>query len=290
MLQPAQRASRTDGCRARVRLAERVVEDLQRDGSVIAGPHQVTHEGAEVEAALAGEEAVVPAPREHVHREKRRVRQLNEEDLVGGDRLDRLGAVALGQDVKAVEAQPDARVIGEAHDAGGDLVVIDEAPPRERLIRHAHTESLREVAQFTQLGGRELLVAAARGRDIAAQEDGLDAETVHERELRRGPSEVLLEKVWAHAFEIAERLVQIERQPEFRGARPDLLGRVRRGDEIRLEDLHSIEARFVRRDELLIQRATEADRGDRRAHGTFLRVPTLVPAQYPISIARIRTN
>ena len=83
-------------------------------GPVVARAHQVTHEGAEVEAAFTGEEAVVPAPREHVHGEERGVRQLDEEDLVGRDRLDRFGVVTLGQDVEAVEAHADAVVIRRA--------------------------------------------------------------------------------------------------------------------------------------------------------------------------------
>ena len=249
-------------------------------GPVVARPHQVTHERAEVEAALAGEEAVVPAPREHVHGEERRIRQLDEEDLVGGDRLDRFGVVALRQDVEAVEAH--ARCERDRRDArcGRPPRSCRRTAPRERLVGDAHAEPLGEIAQLTQLGGRELLVAAARRRDVAAQEHGLDAETIHERELRRRPPEVLLEQVGADAFEVAEGLVQIERQTELLGSRPDRLGRVRRGDEVGLEDLHPIEARVARGDELLIERAAEADRGDRRAHDTFLRAPALVPARF----------
>ena len=171
-------------------------------------------------------------------------------------------------------------MIGEPHDASGSLVAVDESAPRKRLVRDAHAELLGEVAELTQLDGRELLIAAARRRHVAAQEHGLDAETVHERELRRRPSQILFEQVGPHAFEVPERLVQIERQPELVGARSDHLGRVRRGDEVGLEDLHAIEPCLARGHELLIQRAAEADGGDRRAHGTFLRVPALVPAQF----------
>ena len=277
VLQPPQRAPRGDRRRERVRLAERVVEDLQRDRAVVPRPHQVTHEGAEVEAALPREEPMVPAPREDVHGQERGIRQLDEEDLVGGDRLDRFRVVALRQDVEAVEAHSDAIVVGETDDAGGHLVAVDEATPRERLIGDPHAEPLGEIAQLAQLGGGELLIAAARRRDVAAQEHGLDAETIHERELRRRSSEVLLEQVGADAFEVAERLVEIERQAELVGARPDRLGRGGRGDQVGLEDLHPIEPCVARGDELLIERSAEADRGDRRAHDTFLRPPALVP-------------
>ena len=215
MLEPAQGASRVDRRRARVRLAERVVEDLERDGTVVARADEVRHEGAEVEAALAWEEAVVPAPREHVHREERGVRHLDEEDLVGGDGLDRLGVVPLRQDVEAVEAEADACMVGEAHDASGRLVAVDESAPGERLIGDANTEPLGEVAELPQLGRGELLIPAARRRDVAAQQHGLDAEAIHEGELRRCASKVLLEEVGADALEIAEGLVQVERQPEL---------------------------------------------------------------------------
>ena len=213
---------------------------------------------------------MVSAPREHVHGEERRIGQLDEEDLLGGDRLDRLRVVTLREDVEAVEADADPIVVGETDDAGGDLVAVDESTPGERLVGDAHAEPLGEIAQLAQLGGRELLVAAAGGRDVAAQEHGVDAETVHEREFRGRATEVLLEEVGTYALEVAERLVEIERQSELFGARPDRLGRVGRGDQVGLEDLHPVEPRVARGDELLVERAAQADRGDRRAHDTFL--------------------
>ena len=111
-----------------------------------------------------------------------------------------------------------------------------------------------------------------------------------ERELRRRATQVLLEQVGADALEVAEGLVQVERQPELLGSRSDRLGRVGRGDEVGLEDLHPIEPRLARGDELLIERAAEADRGDRRAHGTFLRAPALVPARFSEQHCMKRTN
>ena len=188
------------------------------------------------------------------------------------------GIVPLREDVEAVETQADARMVGEAHDASGRLVAVDESAPGERLVGDANTEALGDVPELAQLGGSELLVPAARRRDVAAQQHGLDAEAIHERELRRCATEVLLEEFGADALEIAERLVQVERQPELLGARADRLRRLGRGDQIRLEDLNSIEPRLVCGDELLIECAAQADRGDRRAHGAFLRPPALVSA------------
>ena len=170
---------------------------------------------------------MMSAPREHVHGEERSIRELDEEDPVGRDRLDRFGIVTLRQDVEAVQAHAYAIVVAETHDAGGRFVAVDESTPRERLIGDPDIEPLGEIAQLTQLGGRELLVPAARRRDVAAQEHGLDAQTIHERELGCRSAQVLLEQVGAHAFEVAEGLVQIEGQPELPGTRPDRLGRDR---------------------------------------------------------------
>ena len=282
VLEPAQRSARVERGRQRVGLAEGVVEDLERDGPVVAGARQMAHERAEVEAPLAGEEPVVPAPREHVHREQRRVRQLHEEDLLGRDRLDRLGSVALGEDVEAVEADADARVIRHAHDARRLLVAVDEAPPRERLVGDAHavlaprgrparrsctaascSSPLRAVATLLQSSmvsmPRRFMsanFAAARRRFCAS---------------RSGPD----------ALEVAERLVEIEREPERLRPRPDGLRRVGRCDEIGLEDLHPVEPRLARGDELLVERSAQADRGHRRAHDTSGRRRRLAPASFP---------
>ena len=245
----------------------------------------MTHEGTEVEAALAGKEAVMTAPGEHVHGEEGGVRQLDEEDLAGRDRFDGFRVVTLRQDVEAVETHPDAGVIREAHDAGGRLVVVDEPAPRERLVGDSHAEALGEIPELPQLRRRKLLVSAARRPDVAAEQHGLDAETVHEGELRRRAPQVLLEQVRADAFEVAEGLVQIERQPELLRPRPDRLGRVRRCDEVGLEDLHPVEPRLMRGDELLIKRAAEADRGDRRAHDTSSRHRRWRPCDSRSSIA-----
>ena len=61
-------------------------------------------EAAEVKAALPRKAAVVAAPRQRVHVQQRGVGQLQEEDLLTGDVVDRAGIVAEGEDVEAVQA------------------------------------------------------------------------------------------------------------------------------------------------------------------------------------------
>ena len=49
----------------------------------------------------------MPAPGQHVHAQQRRVGQLQEEDLLARYLFDRRRIVAAGQDVEAVQADPD---------------------------------------------------------------------------------------------------------------------------------------------------------------------------------------
>ena len=106
--QDQQRAHRVDRRPVRVGLAEDVVEDLERQRPGVAGVEHAADEAGEVEAALAGEAAVVPAPLQDVHDEVRRVGELEEEELLGRDRGDRVEARAARQDVEAVQARARA--------------------------------------------------------------------------------------------------------------------------------------------------------------------------------------
>ena len=141
-----------------VGLPEGVVEDLERQRAVVAGGQDMGDEAGQVEGALAGEQPVMAAPREHVHVQRGRVGELEEEDLVGGDVLDRSGVVAARQHVETVQADPDVRVVGELDDAPGAAVVVDEPAPRQRLERHLDVVLRGQVAEAAQLVGRHLVV------------------------------------------------------------------------------------------------------------------------------------
>ena len=92
------------------------------------------------------------------------------------------------------------------------------------------------------------------------------AEPLHERELRARPAQDALELRLGHALRVAERLVEVERQPEPCGQGHDLLGAGRRGDQVGFEDLDAVEARVGGGVQLVGERAAEADGGDRGAH------------------------
>ena len=281
MLQPPQGAPRADGCRAWVRLAERVVEDLQRDGSVIAGAHEVTHEGAEVEAAFAWEEAVVPTPREHIHGEerarppagrRRSCRPGSSRSLPGCGPSTGCGSCrgtsrrVRGRRAARCERQPrSCRRIGPMR-----------APHRRRARRTARRgrRAARSWAAASCSSPLRAVATLLHSSMVSMPRRFMSANFAAARRRfcsrRSGPTPSKSRKGWYRSSD----------RPSSLGPRPDRLGRVGRGDEVGLEDLHSIETRLARGDELLIERAAEADRGDRRAHGAFLRAPALVPAQF----------
>ena len=85
-LEVEQRAHRVDRGAPVRRLAEHVVEDLERERAAVARAQHLLEEGRDVELALAGEVAEVARPLQHVHGEQRRVGHLHEEDALARDR------------------------------------------------------------------------------------------------------------------------------------------------------------------------------------------------------------
>ena len=134
LLQRQQRTQRVDRGALRVGLPEHVVEDLERQRSGVPGGQHVPEEGRQVERALAREQPVVPAPLEHVHVHRRGVGELQEEQLLAGDVADAGRVGAAGEDVEAVDAQPQRGVVGAAHDLPRPFVGVDEPPPGQRLV------------------------------------------------------------------------------------------------------------------------------------------------------------
>ena len=228
LLQGQQRAHPVDGGVAGVGLPVDVVEHLKRQRAVISGAQHVSDEAGQVERAQAREEPVVAAPLDHVHGQPRRVGQLHVEDLGAGDDPDAGGIVTAGQDVEAVQAQAEGGMAGVPNDAPGVRVGVDEAPPRQRFVGDAQTTSVRPVGQRVQLLRGQVVVVHGVGGDRRGDDDGLDAEPLHEVELVLGPAQVGPEDLGRDRLEVAKRLVDIDGQPSTLA-----LLRTRSGDQAR---------------------------------------------------------
>lgn len=211
------------------------------------------------------------APLQDVHREQRGVGELEEEDLLAGDVLDALGVGAPGQDVEAVQAGAECRVVGRLDDAPGVVVRADVPSPGERLVGDADVKLLGEVGQLAQLGGGERVVVLGERGDAGADEDGVGAEPAHQLELVAGAAQVAGELRFGHGLDVAHRLVEVDGQAEVGAPGADLLGRQRAGEEVVLEDLDPVEAGPGGGGEFLGEGAAEGDGGDGRTHvGTSL--------------------
>jgi hypothetical protein len=175
--------------------------------------------------------------------------------------------------VEAVEAGADGRVVGELDDPPGAPVVVDEPTPGQGLVGQPHAVRRGLVTQPTELVRRHLVVVDRGRADIAADEHRVDAEALHQLELRLRPSYDVGELLLGDALRVAEGLVEVESQLQATGERGDLFRARRLADQIRLEDLHALEPGLGAGVQLLDQRAAQADRGYGGAERHRLPVP-----------------
>ena len=184
--EPDQRSARMCGRARHIRLAEGVVEDFQRKRARVSRSKDMREERGEIEGTLARKQSVVTAPEQHVHVERRGVGKLQEEDLVAVDRLDLREIMSPREDVEAVEADTEVGPVRELDDAPRVPVVIDVATPGERLVCDADAVLGCAISQFSQLTGGHIVVADGRCRDVAAHEQKVGADPLHDLELGFG--------------------------------------------------------------------------------------------------------
>ncbi len=128
--QEQQRALAVDGDALGRAGAELVVEDFERQQVVEVGRLQRHHEIDERQFTLSGKVAEVPAQREQIHVEDRRIGDLHQEDAVARDRADRRQVGLAGEDVEGVEHEADRGMRGAAHRLPGIAVIVDVTAPR----------------------------------------------------------------------------------------------------------------------------------------------------------------
>ena len=224
VLSPASRAIRCRVCASQIedrlhrvdrgapvgRLAEHVVEDLERKRSGVPRDQHLLQEARQVELALPRKAAVVPAPLQHVHREARRVRHLQEEDLLAGNGRDAFRIVAQRQDVEAVDDDAEVRMIGGLDDRPRVLVMTDVPRPRERLVAHAQIAPRGAIRELVELRRNPRVVGDGAGRCIRADEDHRRTQRLHDVELALRAVEIAPELRVGRRIEVAKRLVEID--------------------------------------------------------------------------------
>jgi hypothetical protein len=169
--------------------------------------------------------------------------------------------------VEAVEDQPQVRVVGLLHDVPGLAVQRGVAAPGQRLEAHAQVAARGALGQFVQLRGGQRRVVHRQRRGVGAAQHQRRAHGFHQVELALGALQAAAELRLGHALEVAERLVQVDRQAQVGDDAAQLGGRALEVDEVGLEQLDAVEARGRNGFEFLAKGAAERHGGDGAVHG-----------------------
>jgi hypothetical protein len=124
-------------------------------------------------------------------------------------------------------------------------------------------------------------------RGVRAAQHHRRAHRLHQVELALGALQAPQELRLGHAFEIAKRLVEVDRQAEVGGDAAQLGGRALEVDEVGLEQLDAVEPGGRDGFELLAKGAAERDRGDGAMHGVDFRNPGPAPQSIRATAERL---
>ena len=105
-------------------------------------------------------------PAEIIQRQHRRIGNLHEADPVTRNGADRRKVRALGENMKAVEDEPDGGMIGTAHDLPAVAIIMDMPPPGERLVTHAQPALRRAFSQRMEIRSETINAALGIGRHV----------------------------------------------------------------------------------------------------------------------------
>ena len=225
VLEEDQRPHRVPRGDVGVGLADHVAEHLERDRAAVARRRRVaaTTPG-DVERALAGEAAEVPAPLEHVHVQQRGVGDLQEADPVAGDAGERGAVVAAREHVEGVDGQGDGGVVGAAYGLPGLADPVDVPSPGERLEGDGHAALGGEPrrARAAARPTRSRSSTASRPTLRAGQQDRSRRARPSRRAWRATRCSTASNRSGAHALDVADRLEEVDRSGRGRrtGRRP----------------------------------------------------------------------
>ena len=163
--------------------AKLIVEDLERQGPIVAGIGQVPHEGVERQFTLSREATVVPAPRQLVHGQSWCVGNLHQENAVARNGRQRAKIGLAGKNVKRIETQTHRFVIGATDNLPAVSVVVDMPTPRQRLVGDADTVFGGVFAESREVVGGPVDSTERPGRCRAAHHEQGTAERRCEIEL-----------------------------------------------------------------------------------------------------------
>ncbi len=149
-------------------------------------------------------------------------------------------------------------MVRPAHRLPGALVGVHVPAPGQRLVGDPQAAGGGARGERVQLLGEQVDVRDGVGRHRGADQHRVGAERLHHLELVLGAAQVRGEALGIGRVQVAERLVEVDRQAQVRAAQPHLAGRQGRRDEVGLEDLDAVEPGRRRGRQLVLQRAGQA--------------------------------
>ena len=150
---------------------------------------------------------------------------------------------------------PIDRVVGAPHDFPGVAIIVDVAAPGQRLEADAQAARSGAFAQFAEIR-RGAVDAAERGRrNIAADQQQIGLQFLHQVELALGPGEIAGALRLRHALEIAKRLERADRKTEIAAELADVARAAVERQQVVLENLDGVEAGGGDGAQLFVERA-----------------------------------
>src|SRR4029434_1552697 len=111
-----------------------------------------------------------------------------------------------GVSVKTVENKPYRRMVGASHDFPGIAVIVDVASPCKRLEANAQATLRSPFTELVKIRRAARYADTRVPRNIAANQQRIAPELLHEVEFAFGAIECALTLRLRHAFKIAEWL------------------------------------------------------------------------------------
>jgi len=236
--QRAQSVASGQACWSR---AEFVIEDLERERAPIAGGQHRSQKTDDIEIALSGEVAEMPAPRQQVSRHQWSVGELNKEEFFSRQCSDPGQVVFERQRMKAVQHQPERGVVRVLYDLPRLRPTPDVTTPGQGFVGDAQAATRGALGECSKVRGRSRRIVDRRGVDIAADEHQIGAERLHDVEFAFGAFEISRALRLRHRLEIPERLKSRNGQTEL-SSDPLHFGRIPvKSQKVVFEELDTVE-------------------------------------------------
>src|SRR3974390_1039609 len=142
--------------------------------------------------------------------------------------------------MEAIQNNADRLVIVALNDFPGISVVVDVTSPRQSLESNTQTPCACPLSQFVKVVGSAVDPAERDGRNIAANEQQIGTQLLHQVELLFNSTKRLLALRFGHSLKIAKRLERADFEAKITAHSGNVARRPVETREVRFEDFDCI--------------------------------------------------